>query len=176
MRKTKTYMLSAAALGGLFLIGSLMHSRDSQAKGATYATPVTVTNSTANAAGVRDEDSPGRNAFQASLNLSLSGVSGQGLSIPAGKRLVVDFVTFAGSGPSAGTQPYLEIFTTQGAGPSVGYQFRPSQSPLALQQFDLAQPVNIYGDNVFVSLAFAGNAPPFLSAGVSISGHLIDMP
>jgi len=176
MRKMKTYILSAAALGGLFLIGSLMHSRDSQAKGATYATPVTVTNTTANAAGVRDEDSPGRNAFQTSLNLSLSGISGTGLSIPAGKRLVIDFVTFAGSGPSGGTQPYLEIFTTQGTGPSVGYQLRPSQSTLAPQQFDLAQPVSIYGDNVFVSLAFAGNTPVFLSAGVSISGHLIDMP
>jgi hypothetical protein len=176
MRKMKTYILSAAALGGLFLIGSLLHSRDSQAKGATYSTPVTVTNTTANAAGVRDEDSPGRNAFQTTLILSLSGVSGTGLSIPAGKRLVVDFVTFAGSGPSAGTQPYLEIFAQQGTGPSVGYQLRPIQSSIIIQQFDLAQPVQICGDNVFVSLAFAGNTPPFLTANVSISGHLINMP
>jgi hypothetical protein len=176
MRKMKTYVVSAAVLGGLFLIGSLLHSRDSQAKGATYSTPVTVMNTTTNPAGVRDEDSPGRNAFQASLSLSQSGVSGQGLSIPAGKRLVVDFVTVGASGPSAGTQPYVEIFAQQGTGPSVGYQLRPSQSPIAVQQFDLAQPVQIYGDNVFVSLAFAGNTPPFLSANVSISGHLIDMP
>src|SRR5262249_31140546 len=152
----KTYVVSAAVLGGLFLIGSLLHSRDSQAKGATYSTPVTVTNTTANAAGVRDEDSPGRNAFQTSLSLSLTGVSGQGLSLPAGKRLVGDFWTVAGSGPSAGTPPLLEIFPPAGTGPTVGYQIQASQTAPAPQEFDLAQPLQLYGDNVFVSLAFAG--------------------
>lgn len=176
MKKLRAYALSAVALGGLFLIGSLMHSRESQAKGATYATPVTVTNTTANAVGVRDEDSPGRNAFQVTLPLSLSGVSGQGLTIPAGKRLVVDYVTAAGAGPSSGTQPYVYIYSTQGAGPSVPFVLTPTQSPLAPQQFQHSERAQISGDQVFVSLAFAGATPVFLSMNVSISGHLIDMP
>src|ERR1039458_5515676 len=61
--KTKRYFLASAGLAGVFLIGSLTQHPGSQAKGA-YSTPVTVMNTTANAGVVRDEDSPGRNAFQ----------------------------------------------------------------------------------------------------------------
>jgi hypothetical protein len=174
-QKTKRYILASAGLAGMFLIGSLLRSPGSQAKGA-YSTPVTVMNTTSSAAGVRDEDSPGRNAFQTMLNLSLSGTSGTGISIPSGKRLVIDYVSTAGSGPSAGTQPYIAIFTTVGGGPSVTYTLTPTQSPLAPQQFQHSEKVAIYGDTAFVTLAYAGNTPGFLVANVSISGHLIDIP
>ena len=173
--KTKRNVLASAGLAGMFLIGSLTQHPGSQAKGA-YSTPVTVMNTTANAAAVRDEDSPGRNAFQTSLNLSLSGTSGTGLSIPAGKRLVIDYVSAAGAGPSVGTQPYVIIYTSLSGGPQVPYTLTPTQSPLATQQFQNSEKVAIYGDTAFVSLAFAGSNPPFLTLNVSISGHLIDIP
>jgi hypothetical protein len=160
----------------MFFAGSMTHHAGSQAKGATYSTPVTVMNTTANAAGVRDEDSPGRNAFQTAVNLNISGVTGEGLTIPTGKRLVIDYVTVGASAPSAGTQPYIVIFTTLNGGPSVGYQMTLKQSPLALQQFGDSEKVQIYGDTAFVSLAYAGNVPGIYSAGVSISGHLINIP
>src|SRR5215813_9711981 len=127
MNKMKTYALSAAAFGGLFLIGSLMHSRDSQAKGATYATPVTVTNTTANAVGVRDEDAAGRNAFQISVVLTSSGTAFMPLSIPSGKRLVIDYVSYRGDS-SSGTQALLFLFSNQGSGPQVAYSLMPVQS------------------------------------------------
>ena len=47
MRSIQTYVFSAAALGGLLVIGSLTHSRGSRAQGA-YASPVSVMNTTAN--------------------------------------------------------------------------------------------------------------------------------
>ena len=172
----RRYILGALALTAMFLAGSLAHHPGSQAKGATYSTPVTVMNTTANAAVVRDEDSPGRDAFQTQLNLSLAGTSGQGLNIPAGKRLVIDYVAVAGSGPSTGTQPYVVIFTTVNGGPSVSYQLTLTQSTLAQQQFQDSEKVQIAGDTAFVSLAFAGNNPFFLNAAVSVSGHLIDIP
>jgi hypothetical protein len=128
------------------------------------------------AALVRDEDSPGRGAFQTSLNLSFSGTSGAGITVPAGKRLVVDYVSVNGSGPSAGTQPYIVIYSSVGGGPQVPYTLTPTQSPIAVQQFEGNKEVRIYADTLFASLAFAGSTPPFLIFNVSISGHLIDMP
>jgi len=47
VRNIQTYIFSAAALGGLLVAGSLLHSRGSRAQGA-YASPVSVTNTTAN--------------------------------------------------------------------------------------------------------------------------------
>jgi len=128
------------------------------------------------AALVQDIDEPARGAFQAQVNLSLSGVSGTGISIPAGKRLVIDYVTVAGSGPSSGTQPYVDFYTTIGGGASTSYQLILTQSPLAPQQFQNSGQVTIYGDTVFVSLAYAGNVPFFLNATVTISGHLVSIP
>jgi hypothetical protein len=173
--KTKRYFLASAGLAGMFLIGSLTHHPGSEAKGA-YSTPVTVMNTTANAAAVRDEDSPGRNAFQTKVDLSISGTGGMGLSIPPGKRLVIDYVSAAGSGPSSGTQPYVEIYTSLSGGPQVNYTLTPTQSPIATQQFQHSEKVAIYGDTLFVSLAYSGSTPVFLTSSVSISGHLIDIP
>ena len=128
------------------------------------------------AALVQDVDEPAHGAFQAQLNLSLSGVSGTGLTIPAGKRLVIDYVTVAGAGPSSGTQPYLEIYTTVNGGPSINYQLRLAQSPITPQQFDDSEKVTIYGDTAFVSIAFSGASPFFLNESVTISGHLVAIP
>lgn len=47
MKQPQRYILGCAAAAGLFLGGSLLHSRGSVAKGA-YSTPVTIMNTTAN--------------------------------------------------------------------------------------------------------------------------------
>jgi hypothetical protein len=52
-RETKTHLSGVAVLAGLFVIGSLMQSRESQANGA-YSTPVTVMNTNANPASTLD--------------------------------------------------------------------------------------------------------------------------
>ncbi len=43
-RRAKRWITTTAVLGGLILAGALFRSRDSQARAATYSTPVTVTN------------------------------------------------------------------------------------------------------------------------------------
>jgi hypothetical protein len=143
---------------------------------AAVATLVQVVNTAANPVINQDKDNAGRGAFQTTFPLSLTGVSGTGVSIPPGTRLVIDYVSFAGSAPSAGTQPYIIIYSTVGSGPATPYQLVPTQSTLAPQQFDIAENVKIYADSLFVSLAYAGSTPPFMTGTVSISGHLVTIP
>src|SRR5262249_59990259 len=92
---------------------------------------------------VRDVDMGARRAFQASVNLDMSGTSGTGLTIPAGKRLVIEFVSVSGSS-STSTQPYVDIFATLAGSPLTSYLMPLAQSPIAPQQVSLAQSVKIY--------------------------------
>jgi hypothetical protein len=98
MKKIKMYALSALAFGGLFLIGSVMRSRDSQAKGA-YATPVTVTNTSSAPAIGSSIDEPGRVPYVSSV-LDLGNTCGLGFEcdfnfpvVPAGHRLVIQEIS-----------------------------------------------------------------------------------
>ena len=100
MNKIKTYALSALALSGLFLIGSLMHSRDSQAKGATYSTPVMMMNTNAQPGSILDAERATRIPYQ-STSLKATGACGPNPAgacgftfspAPAGYRLVVENV------------------------------------------------------------------------------------
>jgi hypothetical protein len=157
----KKQIAAAALTAAVLTVGSLSGPRKLMAQ--------------VRAALVQDVDSPGRAPFEVQVNLSLSGVSGTGVTIPAGKRLVIDHISANLSGPSAGTQPYIVMFTTAAGSGSVSTQLAIPQSPLALQQFDYSAPETLYADTLFVSLAFAGSAPPFLTGNVSIHGHLVSL-
>src|SRR5215467_4126394 len=67
MREIRVYAISAATLGGLFLTGSLMHSRDSEAKGATYSTPVMIMNSANQPGSVLDAERATRIPYQSTV-------------------------------------------------------------------------------------------------------------
>src|SRR5580704_3952062 len=69
MNKAKTYACWFAALAGLFVIGSLIQSRESQAKGA-YSTPVTVMNTTANPGSVLDASRASRVPYQSMVQMN----------------------------------------------------------------------------------------------------------
>jgi hypothetical protein len=94
MKKLKTYGLSAAVLGGLFLVGSLLHSRDSQAKGATYSTPVTVMNTTSQPALGADVEKLARVPFQSEATGAVCLIDTCTYDfnklVPAGSRLVIE--------------------------------------------------------------------------------------
>jgi hypothetical protein len=115
MKKVKTYLLSAGALGGMFLIGSLVHSHGSEAKGA-YSTPVQVMNTSAAPALASSIDEPGRAPYVSSV-LDLGKNCGLGFEcdfsftpVPAGHRLVVQelsgFIQFNYS-PTAWAEVFL---------------------------------------------------------------------
>jgi len=173
MRLLKQGLAVLAAFVLLAVIAALVAPKATRGIAAAL---VQVTNTTANPVINQDRDSEARGAFQTSVNLSLSGVSGTGILIPAGTRLVIDYVSIAGSAPSSGTQPYIILFTTVGSGSDVSYTLTPTQSSLEPQQFQHSEAVKIYADTLFVSVAFAGSAPAFLTSTVSISGHLVNIP
>jgi hypothetical protein len=164
-----------AALGGIGML-ALLGLAIPQAAHAVSAALVQVVNTAANPVIIEDRDSEARGAFQTSVDLSLSGTSGVGVSIPPGTRLVIDYVSVAGAGPSAGTQPYVILYSNVGVTPQATYTLTPTQSTLAPQQFQHTEAVKIYADSLFVSLAFSGSTPPFLTFHVTISGHLVTVP
>jgi hypothetical protein len=96
MNKAKTYACWFAALAGLFVIGSLIQSRESQAKGA-YSSPVTVMNTTANPGSVLDASRASRAPYQSMVQMNC----GNGVftcefpftTAPSGFRLVVENVS-----------------------------------------------------------------------------------
>jgi len=172
MNRPRKLYIALGGIGGL----ALLALATPRAAHALTATLVQVVNTATNPVITQDRDSEARGAFQTSLALSLSGTSGAGVPIPPGTRLVVDYISVTGSGPSAGTQPYLILYSNVGAMPQGTYTLTPTQSSLATQQFQDSEAVKIYADSLFVSLAFAGSTPPFLVFNISISGHLVNIP
>ncbi len=125
------------------------------------------------AALVKDVDNNARGAFSAIVDLNYLGTWGKVVSIPAGYRLVIDYVNVAGAGPATGTQMYVQLNTNLTSGGSGVYTIMPVQSLLATDQFVSSNPVVLYADYLYVSLAYAGYAPASGVVKVCISGHLV---
>jgi hypothetical protein len=89
MKKTKRYFFGFALAAGLFLMGSLLHSRGSVAKGA-YSTPVTVMNTTANSV----PSSPAVPGTPFLQELSNSGSSRQAFGPSNGNAFAISAMTF----------------------------------------------------------------------------------
>jgi hypothetical protein len=115
------------------------------------------------------------NAFQTSFTLGFDNVP---ITIPSGKRLVIDFVQVNGlAEPTAGpVQPDIIFYSTLTGGGSANYYFQPAPSAVniaGVPEFYLAQPVKIYADTLSVSSAYAGYTPGYFQFTVNISGHLV---
>jgi hypothetical protein len=112
----KKHLVALAVTGAIIALGSIAvpHKVWAQAKAAL----------------VRDVDQPARGAFQPNVTLSITGTESTGISIPAGYRLVVDFVTISGTSQAigGGIQPVVIFTSTVGATPTVGYYIQPVQS------------------------------------------------
>jgi len=105
----------------------------------------------------------------------MNGVVSQNISIPSGKRLVVDFVDVVGSAASTsgGVQPLVLLASSVSGSPSVNYYIEPVQSAPAPGHFYYSAPVKIYSDSLNVSSGYTGYYPYQLNETVVISGHLI---
>jgi len=172
MKRIGKTLLVTLGIVGLSLVLGALTSREVR---AAVSALVTVSNTIANPVPV---DTGAKNAFQTSVSL---GLSPQGITIPAGQRLVVEFITISGvafsnSGP---IQPSIILQSSLTGGGSASYYLEPGPSPVNIpgaNQLYLAQPTTIYADNLTVSPAYAGFAPAVYTFNVNISGHLVAVP
>src|SRR5215471_12758687 len=93
LARWKKQLVTAAVMGAILTIGSLSSPRRILAQVSAML--------------VQDVDQPARQPFQATV--PMNGVVSQNISIPSGKRLVVDFVDVVGSAASTsgGVQPLV---------------------------------------------------------------------
>ncbi|HEY2859228.1 MAG TPA: hypothetical protein VGJ21_12480 [Terracidiphilus sp.] len=99
------------------------------------------------------------------------------VTIPSGMRLVIDYVSLAGSAQASSgpVQPIVLLNTAVADNQSGTFYFAPNPSTLATTQFYSSEKTVIYADTLFVGPAFAGYTPSFMSFNVVISGHLIPL-
>ena len=130
------------------------------------------------AAMVQDVDQPARAPFQVTVPINITNFTYTPVVIPAGKRLVVDYISMSGAAQTAGAdiQPII-IFSSSVAGnPSCLYYIGPQQSGTTPGQYYHTEKTTIFADSLSVSPAFAGFAPTFMAFNVVISGHLVSIP
>jgi hypothetical protein len=178
MNKAKRYLCGFAVLTGLFLIGSLMRSPESQAKGA-YSSPVTVLNTSSAPAITSTIDDPGRIAYQAQQALSPSGntfsLTFTFGAVPANHRLVVQHISgFLNSGSNS-PAALVSIAT-------------PSSSPLSAFFTQTLGGSSFFNESLFDQLVLvyfdAGQQPTVTAFGptfvannsqiVNLTGYMLD--
>jgi hypothetical protein len=119
-----------------------------------------------------------RNAFEVTVPVNINNFVYTPVTIPAGKRLVVQNVTLSGAAQTAGAyiQPVIILSSTINSGTANLYYFGPNPSATAPGQYYADMPTTIYADTLEVGPAFAGYTPTFLSFNVVITGYLVDLP
>ena len=125
----------------------------------------------------QDVDQPARAPFQASVTVNINNFTFTNVPIPAGKRLVIDYISMSGAAQTSGQGQYVQpivLFNTTVAGnPGATYYFGPNPSTTAPGQYYADYHPIIYADSLAVGPAFAGYTPSFDTFEVNISGHLI---
>jgi hypothetical protein len=194
MKKAKNYLLAASGL--VMLLGSFVLSvpKASDAQNQRNPQPVTVENREQNPVPVAvlnrvrvcpDQDCPAmtlnandRNAFQKSVPISIpKGQFGAGtdVPVPAGKRLVIEFVTALHYTISPPTS--IELRTQVNGDDADFALLETRQSVPNVDLWITTQQVRVYADAPGFRVE-AGREGPFLEdafAQVSISGYLVDL-
>ncbi len=124
---------------------------------------------------MRDADLPARQPFQATVIVSLNNFRNQPVTIPAGKRLVVEYVTIAGGTCCTSTQPLILLNASLDGAAATTYYLQPLQSDVAQGQFYRSEMMRVYADQLSVGFGWSGFNPSQLVSNVAISGHLIDL-
>ena len=139
--------------------------------GKFYAKPLYA----AVAAMVQDVDQPARAPFQATVAVNINNFNYTSVPIPAGMRLVVDYIAMSGAAQTAGPdiQPIMILNSSVAGNPGALYYIAPEQSSTTPGQYYHTEKAAIYSDSLSVGPAFAGYDPTFMAFNVVISGHLI---
>ena len=130
------------------------------------------------AANVKDVDQPARAPFQATVPLNISNFTYTNVPIPAGQRLVIEYVSVTGAAASNSgpVQPIALLSNTVAGSPAATYYIAPLPTVALPSQFYHSENTAIYADTLEVGPAFAGYTPSFMVLNVVISGHLISIP
>ena len=130
------------------------------------------------AANVKDIDQPARAPFVAAVELNINNFTYTPVPIPAGQRLVIEYVSITGAAQSNGgaIQPIALLTTSLANNPGVSFYFAPAADVALPTQFYRGETTAIYADTLEVGPGFAGYTPSFMVMTVVISGHLISVP
>jgi len=116
--------------------------------------------------------------FVVTVPININNFNFTQVTIPAGKRLVIDYVSMSGAAQTSGTdvQPIIILAATLQGGSQNLFYFAPVQDPNVPGQYYEHDQTTIYADTLYASPAFAGFTPSFMSFNLVISGHLIAAP
>jgi hypothetical protein len=119
-----------------------------------------------------------KNAFAVTVPININNFNFTPVTIPAGKRLVVQDVSLSGAAQTGGAyvQPIIILSATLGSGPANLHYYAPIQDPNVPGQFYADFQTTVYADTLNASPAFAGFTPTFMSFNLVITGYLVDLP
>jgi hypothetical protein len=171
---------------GLALIMGLSGSSAWAAAAPASGPGVTVTNPVSNPVPVRDVENPARQPFQQELFLStpdgLLGANDQ-FTVPSGKRLVIEFVSFTMNWPAGQltTRAFINVCNASGNACPVSFYVPASFQATEFGGTDFfvaSSPTRLYADpGSVVGVAVRRNVTAGTGlATVAVSGYLVDAP
>jgi hypothetical protein len=167
MKNAKSILMGT---GSFVLAGLILTVFAPKAAHSLAAALVQVANTAANPALTESVDA--KNALQTELSFYAPGT--QTVVIPAGQRLVVDFVNIgAFAGPGTLT-PFVVLQSSLNGSGSANYGFDPAPTT-APGVFVASQAVKIYADTLYVAVGVSGSVA-LNAIYVEISGHLVAVP
>lgn len=117
-------------------------------------------------------------AFQVTVPVNINNFVFTPVTLPAGKRLVIQNVSLSGAAETTGAdiQPIVILGSTLGSGSTNLRYFAPNQSGTVPGQYFGDFETTLYADTLEVGPAFAGYTPNFLAFNVVITGYLVSVP
>ncbi len=118
------------------------------------------------------------NAFEVTVPININNFNFTTVTIPTGKRLVIQNVSMSGAAQTAGAdvQPICILALTIGDSAQILRYFAPLEDPQVSGQYYQEWETTMYADTLEVSPAFSGYTPSFMSFNVVITGYLVSMP
>ena len=169
--------LAATSLGALAQIVEPPRTAHPVARAALATTTVTPKAAVASAL-VKDVDQPARAPFQATVTLDFNNFVYTPIPIPAGQRLVIEYVSISGAAQANNgpVQPIVLLSSSVAGNPGATFYIGPAPAPTLPTQFYHSQTTAIYADSLQIGPGYAGSTPSFMIMNVVVSGHLVAIP
>ncbi len=120
-----------------------------------------------------------KNAFQTTVEVNITNFNYTTVTIPTGKRLVIQNVNISGFASVPSGQfvvPVVILDATLDGGSNNFVDFEPAPTTVDPQQYFLNNATTIYADSLLVGPAYAGYTPTAMVLNVVITGYLVELP